>query len=145
MVSGAHVLNRYYKSPQVFKNQKIQVGDKIWHKTGDTAYLKNNLLFLTGPLNSIINHGNTQIFPFVIENKLRQLRGIDRGSVVKIKDQLTLVIHGTKALNNRGNELSDIVSFDTAIFVSKIPMDARHQTKIDYIKLRKIAVDILNL
>jgi long-subunit acyl-CoA synthetase (AMP-forming) len=143
IVCGDHVLNQYYKSPQVFENQKIKVDGKIWHKTGDTGYVKNGMLFLTGPLNSIIKLKESFIFPFIIENKMKALHYINKGTVLKHDNKLVLVIELTEGYDKVDVKDLRFIDFYRVLLLSEIPMDVRHETKINYIQLKKIVKKVL--
>ena len=45
VVSGPHVLHQYFRSDEVYKSIKIEEGDNIWHKTGDSGLVSKGQLF----------------------------------------------------------------------------------------------------
>ena len=136
IVSGNHVLNDYYKSPDVLINQKIKVNNTLWHKTGDSGFIKDGLLFLTGQCDTLIQIGNEFISPFIVEQQLRQIKGVKKGTVIKINTQIIVVVESNLPIKELKIDLP--FEFDKIRKIAEIPTDVRHNTKIDYQKLRKL-------
>jgi len=136
VVSGNHVLNTYFKSDEIVKQQKINVDGVLWHKTGDSGYLENGVLFLTGQVKTIIKVDDQHIYPFMVEQKLRQIKGVNKGTVIKIKSKLIVVVESDLSKKELFSKLELDFNFDDLRIVLKIPMDARHHTKIEYSTLK---------
>ena len=145
VVSGAHVLKKYFNNEVAFAANKIIVGDTIWHRTGDSGHFENDQLFLTGRCKQLIEHNGQLLSPFIIENQLQEMDGVDMGTLLQIGDDLVLVIEA-----NRNDEFftSHIeqfasVNYDTQhVHYCKIPRDPRHNSKIDYGKLEVILTSV---
>lgn len=134
IVSGHHVLASYFNNPDAFNRNKIVEGNKVWHRTGDSGFIKNGELFLTGRCAQLITRNGTVISPFIIENKLQQLPDISIGTILEMNNQIVLVLESQKSKT----DLTPLVSnfdFDELKVISKIPRDPRHNSKIDYGKL----------
>ena len=135
-VAGPHVLRRYFKNEEAFEANKITDGNIIWHRTGDSGFLRNGHLFLTGRCGQIIQHRGRTYFPFLIEQRLQQIPGIGIGTLLKLEDRLVLVIESTEKRATLEPQLSDF-KYDELRVLSGIPRDPRHHSKIDYARLRR--------
>ena len=154
IVSGNHVLQHYFNNDLAEKQNKIWIEGKCWHITGDSGYLdKDNHLFLTGRCDTIIQHNQNFIYPFVYEDILSQIPNIMMATVLKINEKITIFIElkktfGTKKIkkNNIENQVITAIKasnifYQDIIFIKKMPRDPRHYTKIDYQKLRNMFYD----
>lgn len=141
-VSGKHVLKEYYNNEEAFKKNKIVVDDEIWHRTGDSGYKDNKgNLYLTGRCNQIIWKGDQLIAPFLYENFLQTIPAVEMGTILDLKGKLFIVIETSdkadKKLIEQKINASEI-KYDQLSFLTKIPRDPRHNSKIDYEKLMKL-------
>ncbi len=136
-VSGAHVLKKYFRNSEAFKENKIKVEDTLWHRTGDAGYCnKNGDLFLMGRVKQHFFHRNQQYFVFPLEHKLMQIPGVLLGTYIKKSNNLFVIIEKIKKdlsekyileyLNNNQMPIPDSIIFKA------IPRDPRHRSKIDY-------------
>lgn len=130
IVAGSHVLKQYYNNEKAFQENKIIVDGEIWHRTGDSGYLQNGQLFLTGRCKQLIYKNGRIISPFIVENQLLQKETISMGTILEIDDKLTLILES----KNRNHSFENI-EYDRIVYM-KIPRDPRHQSKIDYEKLK---------
>lgn len=133
-VAGPHVLKRYFKNEEAFNANKITDGDIIWHRTGDSGFLKNGDLFLTGRCGQIVRHRDRTYFPFLIEHQLMSISGIAMGTLLKLRDHLVLVVESERSRDSLETELSGF-EYDELRVLARIPRDPRHHSKIDYAKL----------
>ena len=138
VVSGPHVLNNYFNSKAVYTAQKIEAGPSIWHKTGDSGFIKDGELFLTGPINQLIRQGDHIISPFMTESYLNSVSSINRGTVICVdgKIWLLLVMKTNQAFDLRDLALDFTV--DEVKIIKEMPLDPRHKTKIDYKALENL-------
>lgn len=137
VVSGDHVLSRYYKNPQAFKENKIEVEGKVWHRTGDSGRLIKEQLFLSGRCQQLIWDGLQYHSNFVIENQLLQIPEIALGTLMDLGGELVLVVETMLKLEDLSPRLQDF-QFDRIAILKRIPRDPRHNSKIDYGKLKQI-------
>lgn len=136
IVSGDHVLREYFNNPEGLKRNKIFIGDKCWHRTGDSGCLgKDGNLFLTGRCATLITRNGKIIAPFIYENFFQSIPGVEMGTVMLFGKKLFAIIE----LNDPAQEKSITektlrcgINFDEIVFVGKIPRDPRHNSKIDY-------------
>jgi acyl-CoA synthetase (AMP-forming)/AMP-acid ligase II len=139
IVTGPHVLKHYINNPEAEKANKINVNGVVWHRTGDSGYTnKKNELFLTGRVKQIIKINDFTFYPFIEEYKIKQIGGINLGTILHANNQLSIFIEPIKNAN-----LSEIKSklqelykgIPSKIIFTEIPRDSRHFSKIDYGKL----------
>jgi len=133
IVSGDTVLNGYLDGFGDDEN-KIKDGDKIWHRTGDSGYIdEQGRLWLTGRVSQTIHDSVGTLSPFAVECVLDAHFGI-RGAVLIHNGKRTVVI------DNDVNAAEALKPFgiEQIIKVKKLPMDKRHNAKIDYTELRKM-------
>lgn len=140
VVSGPHVLREYFNNQMALKTNKIFVGDKCWHRTGDSGYLdENNVVFLTGRCNTLIYSDDRLIAPFIYENYYQSIEGIEMGTLLEINGTITAIIEMKSGANKKSviEKIHHTKLKPEIIFIAKIPRDPRHNSKIDYDKLRK--------
>ncbi len=137
IVAGPHVLKQYFRNEKAFAENKILIGDTIWHRTGDSGFLENGQLYLTGRCKQLIAQGTEYLSPFIIENKLQNIPGIKIGTLVKAKSELVLAIQSRLSLQQLKDLIKDI-PYDKIRLLRKIPMDPRHYSKIDYGRLEAL-------
>lgn len=132
-VTGHHVIKGYLDSADD-KNTKIRINNDIWHRTGDAGRFDDSgRLWLLGRIEA--RHGN--IHPFCIETAAR----------VACQGALTAFLH------HRGKNIlaveadADMRQLDLLknkfgdfeiVKVKAIPVDRRHNSKINYHQLRLI-------
>ncbi len=138
-VEGKHVLKEYYNSDEAQKFAKINYQGKVWHRTGDAGYLDNEgRLFLMGRVKNRFIHNGKEIYVFPIENALLEINGIEIGTVIKIDEQIVLAVE-TKSPQARLKQELKMHGFEfDRLVITQIPRDPRHNSKIDYDKLKTI-------
>ena len=138
-VEGKHVLKEYYNSYEAQRLNKIHYQGQIWHRTGDAGYFDNDgNLFLMGRIKNRFEHNGKEIYVFPIENALLEIDGIEIGTVLKRNDKIIFVVETKISQQKIEQELkSRNFEFDKLV-ITKIPRDPRHNSKIDYDKLKNI-------
>ena len=138
-VEGKHVLKEYYNSEKAQKFAKIHYNGQIWHRTGDAGYLDNEgRLFLMGRVKNRFGHNGKEVYVFPIENALLEIDGIEIGTILKINGKIIIVAETKIPQGKLEQELrTRNFTFDKLI-ITKIPRDPRHNSKIDYDKLKKL-------
>lgn len=139
IVSGTHVLREYFNNEAALLRNKIFVGDACWHRSGDSGYLLEGRLYLTGRCSNLIYRGDRILSPFVYENFLQNLDGVRIGTLLEHKGELLAVLEpeaqaDREALQAHICKAEPLV--DRVVFVAKVPRDPRHNSKIDYTLLR---------
>ena len=145
IVSGSHVLNAYFNSEEALRLNKIFVGERCWHRTGDSGFLANDGgLFLTGRCSSLIFLNNKIIAPFIYEGLFQNVAGVELATVIEKENAIVAVIEAKKSVNKKEisqylkNLQDPVISSSKIIFIKKMPRDPRHHSKIDYEKLKSI-------
>ena len=139
IVSGEHVLKAYVNNPEAILRNKIDHQGTIWHRTGDAGYVDGNgQLFLVGRCSQLIYRNEKLYSPFLYEYLLQKIDGVSLGTIMMIDDQLYVVLESKHKIVQEA--LQNIFENEEVkiIYVDKIPRDPRHQSKIDYQKLKKI-------
>ncbi|MBC7426611.1 MAG: AMP-binding protein [Bacteroidia bacterium] len=139
-VSGNHVLEKYIDNAVAEKQNKIWHEGVCWHRTGDAGYFDSDgRLILLGRCVEIIHLNGQVYYPFLAEYIFQKLPGILRGTLVLKEQRLLVVLQSESDLDN--NEALKLVAekfpLTSVIFHKQIPMDQRHHSKIDYVKLRE--------
>lgn len=148
IVTGEHVLKTYLEGVGE-EEAKIRVGEEIWHRTGDAGYLDvSGRVWLLGRCSSKMptwdattTHSDIPkdafSYPFAVECALREKFSSLRCAALGYGEKRILAVAQTgfhesmkKAIYDFG--ITDIVP------ISALPMDARHNAKIDYRKLRQL-------
>jgi acyl-CoA synthetase (AMP-forming)/AMP-acid ligase II len=142
IVSGPHVLQEYFNNEQALKLNKIFIGTQCWHRTGDSGYIDaDGTIYLTGRCSTLIHKGDKLIAPFIYENYFQSIDGIEMGTFLNIDNKLTAIIEirsdAKKEFIVNLLKTMDVIP-DEIKFISKIPRDPRHNSKIDYEKLKKM-------
>ncbi len=147
VVRGAHVNRRYVNSPAATRENKLCDPDgSIWHRTGDIARLDaRGRLWLTGRAADTVTRGGRALQPLVIEALLDDVTGVTRAALIAHgrAPEGELVIEPAPGVPPR--EVQERVlerlaqaglgSLPVAL-VDRIPVDGRHQSKIDRPALR---------
>ncbi|MCF6312157.1 MAG: AMP-binding protein [Verrucomicrobiales bacterium] len=138
IVTGEHVLKGYLNGRGDSEN-KIQVGGEVWHRTGDAAYLDTEgRAWLLGRCQAAIRlPDQSPIYPFGIECAAMAHPDVSRCALLLHKNQVTLFVDG----EHSDGTLSDLQTLlkghplEQIKFLPYIPVDKRHNAKIDYPEL----------
>ncbi|MDB5506830.1 MAG: hypothetical protein JWR75_1468 [Devosia sp.] len=134
VVTGDHV-NKSYLGGQGDADNKIALEGAIWHRTGDAGRLDGEgLLWLKGRLSGLCSG----VYPFEVEVPARLWPGVDRTALVSIDGRPVLAIEGDEAQLGAWKEAGSGICVDAVVRVEHMPMDRRHQSKIDHSTLRKV-------
>ena len=138
LVSGEHVLTGYLHGSGD-QETKIRVGDTIWHRSGDAGYLDNGgRLWLLGRDREIVRDGHGEAYPFPIECAALQAPGIQRAAFLLWRQRRCLVVQCADAAAVRAlDELRRREHIDAVMRIDRMPLDRRHNAKIDYPALRR--------
>lgn len=143
IVSGDHVLAGYLDGNGDAET-KIHVARTIWHRTGDAGWVDpESRVWLLGrasetlpPFPSPENLPNEALhYPFAIECALRETFPSIRTAALAFRSKRCLVIETEpEGLADAAKKLG----IEQVIRVERIPLDRRHNAKIDYPALRKL-------
>lgn len=142
VVTGKHVLSGYLGG-RGDDETKIRIENQVWHRTGDAGFFDAvGRLWLLGRCSAKLPASDDFpiVYPLMIEAILRTIHsqhravavehGGKRAWVYEIGWPHSAVANASSALNQYG--------FTKAVSVSKIPLDQRHQAKVDYVSLHRM-------
>ena len=131
-VSGPHV-NAGYLDPRDDASTKITIDDMLWHRTGDAGKLDDQgRIWLLGRREAAADG----LYPFAIETAALGWPGVRQAALLADRRPAILFVAGealdAAALGERADRIGEIV----CRVVRSIPLDRRHNSKIDYAALR---------
>ncbi|MGA7950693.1 MAG: AMP-binding protein [Thiobacillaceae bacterium] len=136
VVSGPHVSVGYLNGHGDAET-KFRVGDTVWHRTGDSGWLdEQNCLWLTGRCAARLGEAPDARYPLMVEAALADDSRIARTALVSHRGQRLLVVQLKRSADR--SELEDLAKavpwagIDRVVSLSRIPLDTRHNAKIDY-------------
>lgn len=142
LVSGNHVLKEYLNSETDTRKNKIKEGDVVWHRTGDAGLIKDGKLYLQGRIDNLFQFENNTISPFIYEYLFSEEKNINKGTVLLINNQVTAFVEPNNWKKKELMEKQLKVKYpfiNKVVPVKKMPLDARHNSKIDYAKLKLLS------
>jgi acyl-CoA synthetase (AMP-forming)/AMP-acid ligase II len=136
VVSGAHVLPGYLGG-RGDAETKFRVDGAIWHRTGDAGYLDAaGRLWLLGRCAARIADGRGTLYPFAVECAISADPTVQRAALIARGGQRVLVIeprdHARPTDLTALERLVGWARLDAIQPVRHIPVDRRHNAKIDY-------------
>jgi acyl-CoA synthetase (AMP-forming)/AMP-acid ligase II len=147
VVSGGHVIESYLDGIGD-EETKFSVENRRWHRTGDAGYLDaKGRVWLLGRASAVLDDAKGTLFPFSVECAASQFPDIRRSALAAHGGKRILVLElrtsgpgaGTSSgLEGRVLESLMWAGLDRVAIVPKIPVDRRHNAKIDYVELRKL-------
>ncbi len=141
LVCGPHVLTGYLNGIGD-EETKFRVGAEVWHRTGDAGYLDaSGRLWLLGRAGAVIQDERGTIYPFAAECAASQLDWIERSALASLNGERLLAVQlGPRApadAERRVLATLPWVHLDRVVRVPRIPVDRRHNAKVDYSSLEK--------
>lgn len=139
-VSGDHVVPCYLGGIGD-EETKLRIDGRIWHRTGDGGYFdERGRLWLTGRVQSFIRDWRGVIEPFRVECALSFEPGIARSALVVERGLRTVFVEmrGDAVDLKRLRESLSWAHVDAVHFIATVPVDRRHNAKVDYVALRKL-------
>lgn len=132
---------------------------RVWHRSGDVGRLDaNGLLWIEGRNVHVIHMVDGPITPVPIEIAVEQLDGIERAAAVGVGptgvQQLIVVVESSSNHDRHGDGLADdittaavraaiAVPVAAVLTVGALPVDIRHNTKIDRAAVARWATAVL--
>ncbi|UDQ98808.1 AMP-binding protein [Lentisphaerota bacterium WC36G] len=147
IVSGDHVCNSYFKNDEAVKSNKIIDNEnQLWHRMGDTGYFDENGYFhLVGRVHSTIFCKSGLVHAQLIEKKVQNFLSV-RTALLALPaengfEKSVLIVTGNEDYEIK-QKLLAISEIDEVIFITKaFPLDPRHKSKVDYIKLKEMIME----
>jgi acyl-CoA synthetase (AMP-forming)/AMP-acid ligase II len=146
VVSGPHVL-RGYLNGTGDEETKVRVDDRVWHRTGDAGYLDDRgRLWLMGRCSARVDDARGTLYPFAVEAAAQAIPGIARAALIAHDGQRLLAIQldpdarepVAEAIESNLHRTVAWAQLDAIVRLDTIPVDRRHNAKVDYVALRKL-------
>ena len=140
VVTGEHVLKEYLGGIGD-EETKFRVGGEIWHRTGDAGLLdQSGRLWLLGRCASRIDDQHGSIYPFGVECVAMNFTGVRHAAFLPQSGRRLLIVEGAADPESKERLRSETAwaRVDEVRFIKRMPVDKRHNSKIDYPKLREI-------
>ncbi len=136
VVSGDHVLGGYLHG-EGDGETKFTVGTTRWHRTGDAGYLDTRgRLWLVGRCAARIDDPRGRLYPLGVETIALREPGVRRAALVSRRGRRVLVLEPAHRppcpdLARLQRDLA-WAHVDEILLDSHIPVDPRHNAKVDY-------------
>jgi acyl-CoA synthetase (AMP-forming)/AMP-acid ligase II len=144
VVSGEHVLPGYLHGAGD-EETKFQVDGVVWHRTGDAGYLdERGRLWLLGRCAARISDSHGVVYPFAVEAAVSaSFPEIRRSAFVSHRGRRVLVVEldpDPSRVLSEGSPAQELAWFkiDEVRYLKTIPVDKRHNAKIDYPALYRL-------
>jgi olefin beta-lactone synthetase len=139
VVSGAHVLPGYLHGAGDSET-KFDVNGYRWHRTGDLGRIDSQgRLWLLGRASAKIEDDRGVLYPFAVECAAQQIPGVRRAAVVRVGQRRVLAVEITPpATPAHILDALTAARLDEVRVLHSIPMDKRHNAKVDYVALRRM-------
>ncbi len=142
VVSGAHVLKSYLDG-EGDRLAKFRVDGEVWHRTGDAGLLdEHGGLWLLGRCEAVIRDKHGVLYPFAAECAALQHDFIASAACLAWEGERALLVVPSRPLTSQ-----DAAALQKALewarlahiaTVKRIPLDARHNAKVEYPALRRM-------
>jgi acyl-CoA synthetase (AMP-forming)/AMP-acid ligase II len=141
VVTGAHVV-RGYLGGIGDEETKFTVDGVVWHRTGDVGYLdERGRLWLLGRADAVIEDARGTLHPFAVECAARELLDVRRVAAAAHDGKRLLILEARTDLGAEARRAAlDALAWaqlDEVVTWRKLPMDRRHNSKVDYPALRR--------
>jgi acyl-CoA synthetase (AMP-forming)/AMP-acid ligase II len=151
VVSGDHVCRDYYRNPAAVRENKIADpadNDAVWHRMGDTgSFDAEGRFWLAGRVHSTIRRAGTLVHPQLVEQaacgedpRLGRVAAVGLPDPI-LGERVVLVVEAKEP--GISDEIAQritaagLVVDEILLTGDPLPVDPRHNSKIDYGKLRE--------
>lgn len=140
VVAGPHVV-RHYVQGRGEAETKLRVGDVTWHRTGDLARRDaEGRLWLLGRA-GVGGSGDSALHPVAVEAAVRALFPVRQAAALVHGGRRVLVLVPRGGSRVGAEEVRAALGWarlDDVYVVSALPVDRRHQYKVDYPAVRRM-------
>jgi len=137
LVTGDHVLKGYLDGVGD-EVGKVKVGYEVWHRTGDAGWVdEEGRVWLVGRCSAAIRRGGEVIYSFGVECAAMFEDGVERCALIECGGEVVLFVEGNVEVNSLLEKLG-VLGVERVERLKEIPVDRRHQAKIDYVGLRDL-------
>jgi acyl-CoA synthetase (AMP-forming)/AMP-acid ligase II len=149
IVSGDHVCRDYYRNPQAVRENKIaEPGGAVWHRMGDTgSFDAQGRFWLAGRVHSTIRRGGELVHPQLVEQaargedpRVRRIAALGLPDAA-LGERVVLVVETgeTGFEDDLAARLAaaGFTADEIRLTAEPLPVDPRHNSKIDYGRVRE--------
>jgi acyl-CoA synthetase (AMP-forming)/AMP-acid ligase II len=136
-VAGAHVLAGYLNDPEAERRNKIRDGARVWHRTGDAAWMDaEGRLWLMGRLGERVHRDGRTWWPGAAEVRALRVPAVRHAAYLALDGRAILCVEGDAV--DRKAVIRAVFPFpmDEVRVLPAIPRDLRHASKTDLGALR---------
>jgi acyl-CoA synthetase (AMP-forming)/AMP-acid ligase II len=127
LVAGPHVNPGYVNNPEADRAHKLHEGGRIWHRTGDVGRIdERGMLWLVGRVGEAVNG----LWPLAVEATVESLDFVVRAGLVECKGEAVLALELNTPPEDWAQRIGAMVNA-RPVAVDRIPVDARHNAKVD--------------
>ena len=154
LVSGDHVCRDYFRNAEAARENKILERDgTVWHRMGDTGYFdRSGRFWLVGRVHSTIVRGGALVHPQLVEQAVgtgdSRIRGVAAVGLpdADLGQRVVVALETSSGEEVRAWALKRLASTsfpvdDVVLLDEPLPVDPRHNSKIDYARLRARLLD----
>lgn len=144
LVAGDHVVKSYFLDSGGDAVSKVEVNGTIWHRTGDSGFFdESGRLWLLGRSSARVRSAEGTLYPFVVESVARMEAGVQVAALVSTDGGMrTLAVQcrrqDREAIKRKLAKLASRFAIGRIVCLDKLPVDSRHNSKVDYSALAGI-------
>ena len=146
VVAGEHVLPGYLHG-KGDEETKFSVAGRPWHRTGDAGYFDaQGRLWLMGRCSAKMSDQSGELYPFAVETVIRCNPDVHRCAMLSFKSKRVLVLQAKENINLDKKAIKLALAWarvEKVLTVPYIPVDKRHNAKVDYPELNKLLESLL--
>jgi acyl-CoA synthetase (AMP-forming)/AMP-acid ligase II len=140
VVTGDHVLKGYLDGVGD-EETKCKVAGEVWHRTGDAGLMdERGRLWLLGRCAARIADDHGELYPFTVECVAMTFPEVRRAAALVRQGRRLLVVEAAEAGPKLAARLKQAVAWariEEIRFLAAMPVDKRHNAKIDYPALHR--------
>ena len=152
-VSGEHVARTYFENLQADALNKYSDAEgRVWHRMGDFGYQdRNGRLWLVGRVNTTIERGGRLLYPISLEAAVGMLAYVRRAALVgvrdtRLKERTLLMVELNRGVAKPSDWQARLKAYcaergwflDSVRSIRRLPVDPRHNARIDYARLNAL-------
>jgi len=151
LVTGPHVCRDYAGDEAAFAENKVREHGTVWHRMGDTGHFDDSGRFwLAGRVHSTIRRGGVDLHAQLIEQtvrgddrRIRRVAALGRPDA-RLGERLTVIIEAddpnlmSDVEARLAASRADVLVDEMVVTRTALPVDPRHNSKIDYARLRRM-------
>lgn len=135
VVHGGHVLTGYLGG-RGDRETKFRVDGQVWHRTGDAGRVDDDgRLWLLGRCSAALDDGHGVVYPFSVECAAAHAPGVARAACTAVRGRRLLLVEPVPGHAPDLDVLAAMVAWarlDEVREYPAIPVDRRHNAKVDY-------------